>query len=97
MSQRVFLVIMFNGIADWTSDHGWYEAQDFLDGELRQAGIGLVTGEGYGCNWDVEVIDLDQGLSLIRKVLRNFRVAHSTLIHCYKPVHVKYAVYNETK
>jgi hypothetical protein len=95
MRQRVFLEIVFGGMSEWASDHDWYTAEDILDDELKRAGIGLVTGGGYGCNMDVEVFDLEQGLALIRTVLRRLRVARSTFINCYEPNRVKYPVYDE--
>ena len=60
------------------------EVEDSLQQALAAAGIGEVTGAG-SClgvaNLDVEVTDLDAGLALVRKVLRDLEVPPSTMIY----------------
>jgi hypothetical protein len=60
------------------------EVEDALQEALRAAGIGEVTGAGSGLgvsNLDVEVTDLDAGLALVRKVLRDLEVPPTTMIY----------------
>jgi len=67
-----------------------------LDVALQDAALGEVTGGGSGMgrsNIDVEVTDIERGLSLLRKVLKSIGVAHSTTIKQYEPVTVVHQVY----
>lgn len=60
------------------------EVEDSLQEALAAAGIGEVTGAGSGLgvsNLDVELTDLDAGLALVRKVLRDLEVPPSTMIY----------------
>jgi hypothetical protein len=60
------------------------EVEDSLQEALAAAGIGEVTGAGSGLgvsNLDVEVTDLEEGLALVRKVLRDLEVPPSTTIY----------------
>lgn len=60
------------------------EVEDSLQEALAAAGIGEVTGAGSGfgvSNLDVEITDLDAGLALVRKVLRDLEVPPSTMIY----------------
>lgn len=44
-------------------------------------------------NIDVEVVDLNLGLALIRQVLRELGVAQSTYINQYDPDHAVHRIY----
>jgi hypothetical protein len=60
------------------------EVEDSLQEALAAAGIGKVTGAGSGLgvgHLDVEVTDLNEGLALVRMVLRNLEVPPSTMIY----------------
>lgn len=77
-----FLEIVLES-ADFTLD-GRDEVEDPLHEALTAAGIGEVTGGGSGMgksNIDVEVSDLEAGLALVRRVLRDLKVAASTVIY----------------
>jgi hypothetical protein len=72
------------------------EIEDTLTEALEQAGVGEITGGGSGLdlsNLDVEVSGIEQGLSVIRHVLRELRVGPSTVIKQYRPVQVTHRVY----
>jgi hypothetical protein len=71
-----FLEIVLES-ADFTLD-GRDAVEDPLHEALTEAGIGEVTGAGGGMgksNIDVEVTDLEAGLSVVRRVLRDLNVA----------------------
>ena len=73
------------------------EIEDPLDAALQQAGIGEVTGGGTGMgrtNIDVEVIDSQRGLALIREVLQHLAVAPSTVIRQCSPEEIMHSVYD---
>jgi hypothetical protein len=60
------------------------EVEDTLQEALGAAGLGEVTGAGAGLgvsNLDVEVTELDAGLALVRRVLRELEVPPSTTIY----------------
>jgi hypothetical protein len=66
------------------SGAGEHEVEGSLQEALAAAGIGEVTGAGSGLgvsNLDVEITDLDAGLALVRKVLRDLEVPPSTMIY----------------
>jgi hypothetical protein len=70
--------------------------EDPLGQALQAAGLGEVTGGGTGMgisNIDVEVVELEAGLALIRTILRDLGVARSTVINQYAPHKVKHLVY----
>jgi hypothetical protein len=80
--EPAFLEIVLES-ADFTFD-GRDEVEDPLHEALTAAGIGEVTGGGSGMgksNIDVEVSDLETGLALVRRVLRDLKVAASTVIY----------------
>ena len=63
------------------------EVEDSLQEALAAAGIGEVTGAGSGLgvsNLDVEVTDLEHGLALVRKVLRDLEVPPTTMIDLHE-------------
>jgi hypothetical protein len=95
MSGRtIFLEIVLQG-ADFGFG-GRDEVEDPLGQALQAADLGEVTGGGTGMgtsNIDVEVIELEAGLALIRTVLRHLGVAKSTVINQYEPHRVKHSVY----
>ncbi len=71
--------------------------EDPLDEALQAAQLGEVTGGGTGSgssNIDVEVEDLERGLQVVRRVLRELRVAASTVIVQRTPEHVVHKVYD---
>jgi hypothetical protein len=81
MSETTFFEIILQ-VAEFTFD-GRDEIEDPLDDALRQVGLGGVTGGGSGrgiSNIDVEVIDPQRGLALIREILQDLGVAPSTII-----------------
>jgi hypothetical protein len=72
------------------------EIEDPLQEALEAAGLGEVTGGGTGmgvANIDVEVVDLERGLALVRQVLQQLGVAPSTVINQYEPTRIKHSVY----
>ena len=72
------------------------EVEDPLDEALEASGLGEVTGGGTGMgtsNIDVEVTDVDAGLTMIRKVLRELAVAPSTQIVQREPETITHSVY----
>jgi hypothetical protein len=72
------------------------EIEDTLAEALEQAGVGEITGGGSGldfANIDVEVSDTEQGLSIIRHVLRELRVGPSTVIKQYEPAQITHRIY----
>jgi hypothetical protein len=72
------------------------EIEDPLEEALASAEIGEVTGGGAGSGVvivDIEVADLDAGLELLRSVLKNLQVAHSTRIKQYQPDEIVHLVY----
>jgi hypothetical protein len=93
-SESIFLEIVLAS-ADFKFA-GRDEIEDPLDEALQKAQLGEVTGGGSGedsSNIDVEVVDLHQGLTLIRRVLSDLRVAKSTYINQYDPEHVIHQIY----
>lgn len=83
--EPAFLEIVLES-ADFTLDSR-DEVEDPLHEALTEAGIGEVTGAGGGMgksNIDVEVTDLQAGLALVRRVLRNLKVAASTVIYAHQ-------------
>jgi hypothetical protein len=94
MSSRIFLEIVF--MADDFVHGGRDEVEDPLQEALEASGLGEVTGGGSGmgkANIDIEVTDLDDGLSLVRSVLQGLGVAQSTVINQYEPVRSAHRVY----
>jgi hypothetical protein len=80
--EPAFLEIVLES-RDFTFD-GRDEVENPLHEALTAAGIGKVTGGGSGMgksNIDVEVSDLEAGLALVRRVLRDLKVAASTVIY----------------
>jgi hypothetical protein len=80
--EPAFLEIVLES-RDFTFD-GRDEVEDPLHEALTAAGIGEVTGGGAGMgksNIDVEISDLEAGLALVRRVLRDLKVAASTVIY----------------
>lgn len=73
------------------------EIENPLDAALQEANLGEVTGGGSGpgsSNIDVEVNDLERGLALVRKVLRDLQVARSTTIIQRTPGFAVHRVYD---
>lgn len=94
MATRTFLEIVF--VASDFVYEGRDEIEDPLQEALETSGLGEVTGGGGGmgvANIDVEVIDLERGLAVVRRVLQELGVASSTVINQYKPSRAKYLVY----
>lgn len=72
------------------------EIEDPLHEALEAAGLGEVTGGGTGmgvANIDIEVVDLERGLALVRQVLQQLGVAPSTVIKQYEPTGIRHPVY----
>lgn len=96
----IFLEIIFNA-----SDYevmqidGRDEIEDPLDEALTKLDIGEVTGGGAGSGVVIVEVEieveknLEKGLSVIRKVLRNLKAPKSTIIKRSKPS-VIYNVYD---
>jgi hypothetical protein len=83
--EPAFLEIVLES-ADFTLDSR-DAVEDPLHEALTEAGIGEVTGAGGGMgnsNIDVEVSDLEAGLSVVRRVLRDLKVAASTVIYAHQ-------------
>jgi hypothetical protein len=80
--ERYFLEVILQ-----TADSAFLErdeVEDTLQEALGAAGLGEVTGAGSGLgvsNLDVEVTELDAGLTLVRRVLRDLEVPPSTMIY----------------
>jgi hypothetical protein len=96
----VFLEVVFEpGTLRDTGFESRDEIEDPLHETLQEAGLGEVTGGGggiYGSNIDIEISDarrFDEALALIRQVLRNLNVPHSTVIVRHKPKKITYPVY----
>jgi hypothetical protein len=82
MRERFFLEIILQ-TADSTL-HARDDVEDPLQEALTAAGLGEVTGAGSGLgvsNIDVEVTDLEAGLALVRRVLRELHTPPSTMIY----------------
>jgi len=80
--ERFFLEIILQ-TADSTV-HARDDVEDPLQEALTAAGLGEVTGAGAGLgvsNIDVEVTDVEAGLALVRRVLRELRIPPSTMIY----------------
>jgi hypothetical protein len=93
MPTTTFFEILLQA-ADFPFD-GRDEIDDPLDDALKQAGLGEVTGGGSGggkVNIDVETTDPDQGLALIRDVLRKLSVPSSTIIRQSGSPSIKHSV-----
>ena len=94
MTETTFFEIILQS-ADFAFG-GRDEIEDPLDEALNQANLGEVTGGGSGMgitNIDVEVGDPDQGLAIIRKVLRSLGVAKSTIIRQSSSPSIMHPVY----
>ena len=94
--QTIFLEVVFQSM-DFNFESR-DEIEDPLEEALQNAGLGEVTGAGSGAgiiNIDIEVNDFENGLGLIRHVLRVLGVAASTVINQYHPNKVVHSVYDE--
>jgi hypothetical protein len=83
--QRFFLEIILQA-ADFRL-HARDDVEDPLHDTLTATGLGEVTGAGSGLgisNIDVEVNELEAGLALVRRVLRELNVAPSTVIYLHE-------------
>jgi hypothetical protein len=72
------------------------EIEEPLDQALKAAEAGEVTGGGAGSGMliiDVEVVDLQKALAVMRPVLRDLRVAPGTLIRQPLPIERFHKVY----
>jgi hypothetical protein len=88
--ERFFLEIILQA-ADFTL-HARDDVEDPLHDALTATGLGEVTGAGSGLgisNIDIEVTDLHAGLALVRRVLRELKVAPSTVIYLHEGDHSK--------
>ena len=95
MNHPAFLEIVLKS-EDFVFD-GRDEVEDPLDEALQGAQLGEVSGGGSGSgssNIDVELVDLERGLQLVRRVLRELGVAPSTVIIQRTPEHVVHKVYD---
>ncbi len=97
----IFLEIIFNASDYATMDvDGRDEIEDPLDDALTELEIGEVIGGGAGSGIVVIEVEIesekniDKGLSVIRKVLRNLEAPKSTVIKRSKPSEVIYNVYD---
>lgn len=73
-----------------------HEIEDSLDDALQRAGLGEVTGGGTGmgkANIDVEVIDPQRGLTLMRRILQDFSVPQNTIIRQAGSPSINHSVY----
>lgn len=89
ISEPVFLEIIFKN-ADFPFA-GRDVVEDPLSDALEHAGIGEVTGGGGGSetsNIDVELANLERGLEVIRRTLRELGCPESTEIRQYQPQRV---------
>ena len=74
------------------------DVEEPLDEELMGTGVGEVTGGSVGkrlLTIRLEVANLDEGLSHVRKVLRKLQVPRSTWIESVGPEVARYPVYDE--
>ena len=88
--ERFFLEVILQA-ADFTL-HARDDVEDPLHDALTTAGLGEVTGAGSGLgvsNIDLEVNDLQAGLALVRRVLRELNVAPSTVIYLHEGDHAR--------
>ena len=95
MSHPAFLEVVLKN-EDFAFD-GRDEVEDPLDEALQAAQLGEVSGGGSGSgrsNIDVELVDLERGLQLVRRVLRELRVAPSTVIIQRTAEHAVHNVYD---
>lgn len=95
MNETTFFEIILQS-ADFNFG-GRDEIEDPLDEALQNASLGEVTGGGSGmgmCNIDVEVTDAEQGLMVIRQVLRRLEVAQSTVIRQSGSPSIRHSVYD---
>ena len=96
----VFLEIIFQA-SDYATMNisGRDEIEDPLDDALAEVNVGEVTGGGSGSGVviiEVEIEDgknLEEGLSVIRNVLRSYKSPESTIIKRSNPCEVIYSVY----
>jgi hypothetical protein len=89
MNTPVFLEIVFKN-TDFPFA-GRDEVEDPLSDSLGAADVGEVTGGGGGpetCAIEVEVTDLEKGLEIIRRTLRELGCPASTEIHQHQPQHI---------
>jgi hypothetical protein len=96
----VFLEVILNAEDfDQAGFEGRDEVEDPLHEALVAAGIGETSGGGGGSGVltiDVDLTDesrLDEGLAVLRAVLRDLNVPRSTVVKRHKPERVVYAVY----
>jgi len=95
MRETTFFEIILQS-ADFTFG-GRDEIEDPLDEALQRSGLGEVTGGGSGmgvANIDVEVIEAERGLALIRDVLRELGVAPNTIIRQDGSQSIEHRVYD---
>jgi hypothetical protein len=88
--ERLFLEVILQA-ADFTF-HARDDVEDPLQDALTATGLGEVTGAGAGLgvsNIDIEVNDLQAGLALVRRVLRELNVAPSTVVYLHEGDHAK--------
>lgn len=73
--------------------------EDDLEEILQERNLGEVWGAGAAtdgsfCDMSIVVSDLQEGLRVVRSVLRNYQVPPSTVINYHGPQLVTYAVYD---
>lgn len=73
--------------------------EDDLMELLGKHGLGEVNGAGAAtdgsfCDLDISVTNLDEGLRVIREVLRRHNVPLATVINYHGPELVRYTVYD---
>jgi hypothetical protein len=94
MSETTFFEIVLLS-EDFRFD-GRDQIEDPLDEALQESGLGEVTGGGSGmgkANIDVEVIDPQRGLAVIREVLQRLGVAPSTTVRQAGSRSIMHSVY----
>jgi hypothetical protein len=94
MTDTIFLEVVLQA-ADFEFG-GRDEVEDPLEEALASAELGAVTGGGAGSGVvivDIEVVDLDASLELLRSVLKNLQVARSTRIKQYQPAEIAHLIY----
>ncbi|WP_154667908.1 hypothetical protein [Pseudoduganella violaceinigra] len=94
MHEYHFLEIVFLS-EDFQFD-GRDDVEDPLEEFLERNQLGEVTGGGSGMGVviiDVEVHDLQQGISAIRSFLQSLGVARSTVIKQYRPEVIEHYIF----
>lgn len=96
MTREYFLAVTLYQINDVDAV---LEIEEVLDRRLNDASLGYVTGDetmvdGSTMNVDVAVFELNEGLALVKRTLREMQVAPDTTITQYNPVLKTHTIYD---